>query len=150
MRSVLLISIALISCKNKEPDASGPPKPVTLDKFGLQLDLPGKVRHIAPHLDDDTLSITGKEFGEIFVGLEKTPTTLEKLQQDATRSNFKSETLGDGFAATYDYTMGSTKASSVAVHRTIGGKPFSCAANSTDKAWLDAAMAACKSLRPAT
>jgi len=150
MRTLLLSVVVMVACKGKDADKAGPAGPVKVDALNVQLDVPGKAK-VNPGLDANQYTVTGKAVGEIFVEVEKTPTTIEALQNGQSGieiSNFKSEKLSDGFAATYDYTMGSTKSSSVAVHRTINGKAYRCAANSQDNGWLDAAMAACKTLRP--
>ena len=150
MRTLTFIAIGLLAaCSHKDAGSSSAPNTVKLDTYGVQLDVPGKAKVTTSDLDG-TVTISGRAFGEIFVELEKTPTTLDDLkkgQAGTEVTNFKSETLPDGFAATYDYKMGSTQASTVAVHRVIAGKHFQCHANSSDKGWLSAAMAACKSLR---
>ncbi len=144
--AIVVSFLATAGCKNKEEESSTP-APVKIEKLGLEIDLPGKAK--IGELDG-TVTLNGKAFGEIFLDVETTPVNIEDLKKSTPGkevSNFQSESLSDGVLVTYDYKMGSTTATSVETHRALGGKQISCKANSSDKPWLTAATAACKSLR---
>lgn len=159
---IAIASVALFAtaCKDHEDAAAGAAagktveaskvQTVELPKVGLKIDLGAEdVASVADGMSPHSNMVIGSTPVEVDA-LDKAP-TLDDEKSDAeafSPKNFNSETLADGFVVTYDNTGSMGANYFVDVVRTIGGKPYKCSTTVSKPAQQQAAIAACKSLRP--
>ena len=133
----------------KKPDAKSAPKALELTKLGLKVD--------APAGSEVSGGIGGGEMVQgpglvmsVDVASETRPKTIDEAKKDAemyTPKNIKTETLGDGWAITFENEGAAGTNYWVNVRRDIGGKAYWCETTASQPEQQANALAACKSLK---
>jgi hypothetical protein len=122
-----------------------------LPKLGLQVELPtGSMVEdaIGGGQGHMIMSVTGP-FNVSLAGDDK-PKTVDAAKKDAEMfnpTNFKSETLPDGWVVTWENTGSAGTNYWLTVRREIGGKAYICDTSVAKESQRSAALAACKSLK---
>ena len=123
---------------------------VKLPKVGLQIDLSADdIASVGDGMSDHSNMIIGNTPLEI-AALDK-PETLDDAKDEAkdfNPKNLKDDKLADGWVLTYDNTGSMGANYFVDVVRTIGGKSYKCSTTVSKPEQQQAAVAACKTLRP--
>jgi hypothetical protein len=174
IRTFVLVTAFVASlgaCSKKSEQAAKLPalQPVKLEKLSLTIDVPGAATVTEENVGENPgVRVFGEDFGALFVVALPQAITVDEAKTAVAKeigigqgkpgpvapTNPKSETLPDGFALTYQYTLykaGGTEAvgenTGIAVYRTIGGKFVRChgipAYDSLQATFLNS----CKSLR---
>lgn len=131
-----------------EPEAK-PSGVVTLASLGLEAPLEGEVQV------NEMMGSLVVQAGELTVTVESgegKPETGEAAQEaaaDHSPADPKLETLPDGYVLTFTNTGSLGTNYWVEVRRELAGKPVWCTTTANAQAQADAALAFCKSLRPA-
>lgn len=131
----------------KKPDAA--PATLELAKLGLKIDAPagsevrdGIVGGVMVHGPGLVVNVD--------VASETRPKTLDEAKKDAemyTPKNIKTETLGDGWAITFENEGAAGTNYWVNVRRDIGDQSYWCDTTAGQPAQQSNALAACKSLK---
>lgn len=151
---VLVASAALLAtaaCSKKGGDSAAKPATLKLPKVGLQIDVTGDSAMVSDGMGDKSNMVMGGDVGALTVEAADKAQTLDEGKDDAkdfSPKNLKDEKLADGWALTYDNTGSMGANYFVDVVRTIGGKPYKCSTTVSKPEQQQAALAACKSLRP--
>ena len=149
------------ACKKKGDDAAGSSaaKPteaakgtaMKLPKVGLQIDITGDTAMVSDGMSDKSNMIMGGDVGALNIELADKAETLDEAKDEAKDFNpkdLKDEKLADGWAVTYSNTGSMGANYFVTVFRTIGGKNVKCSTTVSKPEQAQAALAACKTLRP--
>jgi hypothetical protein len=153
-----MLVLATVGCKKKDEDAKGgaakpsetPAAAQKLPRAGLQIALDGEVS-FDKEIGGDGDMVTGASIGALTVSAWAKPQTIEEAKEDASAfspKNLKEDKLADGWSLTYDNTGSMGANYFVTVRRDIGGKSYKCTTTGSEAAQAQAALAACKSLKP--
>jgi hypothetical protein len=148
--SLALVTIVSAAACGKDSSGGGATEAVTLDKLGLQADLP-KGATVGDGILGDGVLIQG---ADLVVSVEEAsntrPATVEAAKEEADMYSPKSletESLADGWALTFENTGSMGTNYFVQVRRDIGGKTYWCDTTASRPAQKTNALAVCKSLR---
>jgi len=142
--------------KSLAPPTSAPaaPKPVTLDKLKLVLDVPGDSKaDAAPTMGKNAFFITSTETTGLNVREDRSaPRDLKAAEKKvkamfSKSSAFAGDTLPDGFFYTFKDGVFTPPMSSFAVYKKIGKTTFVCDGTAADPTMAALSLAACKTLR---
>lgn len=123
--------------------------PTALPDLGLQIDAPGKIE-VGKAIGGPGHMLQGSGIGAMQIEATDKAETLAEAKEDAdmyTPKNLKEETLGDGWALTFENTGGMGTNYWVKVRREIDGKSYVCTTTGSEASQAAAVLAACKTLR---
>jgi hypothetical protein len=150
--------LAMAGCKKKDDDGKGGAAKASegaaavqkLPRVGLQIALDGEVS-FDKEIGGDGDMVTGAGVGALTVSAWAKPQTIDEAKEDASLyspKNLKQDKLADGWTLTYENTGSMGTNYFVTVRRDLGGKTYKCTTTGSEAAQAQAALAACKSLKP--
>lgn len=138
----------------KKPDAKSAPKadgPKALDlaKLGLKMDAPAGAE-VSDGIGGGVMVQGPGLVVNVDAASDSRPKTIDDAKKEVEMynpKNIKTETLGDGWALTFENEGGAGANYWVNVRRDIGGKAYWCETTASQPEQQTNALAACKSLK---
>lgn len=134
---------------DKAADKPAGPKTVTLEKLGIQAELPSGAQVSDAPIGGGVM-IQGEDLVVSVEDGAKKPTDPDKAKEDASMyspQGVKVEKLADGFVMTFTNKGGMGTNYWLMGRREIGGKAYWCSTTATRPAQLENAVKVCKSLK---